>query len=267
MGSGVDPHLYRPTRDDVKRLLEADVVFYSGLHLEGRMERELQAAARGGRPVFAVTDALARDYLHQPAGFEGQYDPHVWMDARAWAVAFGFIADALAAYDPAHADDYRAGAGRYRQELGRLDEYARRAIGSVPEDRRVLVTAHDAFGYFSCAYGIPVAAVQGVSTESEASVNEVNRLVDLLVSRRIPAIFVESSVSEKNMRALVQGAESRGHDIRIGGELYSDAMGVPGTYEGTYVGMIDHNATTIARALGGDAPAGGMQGKLRAADE
>jgi manganese/zinc/iron transport system substrate-binding protein len=251
----------------VKQLLEADVVFYSGLHLEGRMQRELEGAARGGKPVFAVTDALQRDYLHQPPGFEGQYDPHVWMDARAWAVAADYIADALAAYDPARADDYRANAEAYRKELSDLHEYARDVIGSVPEERRVLVTAHDAFGYFSCAYGIPVAAVQGVSTESEASVNEVNQLVDLLVTRKIPAIFVESSVSEKNMRALVNGAESRGHQVEIGGELYSDAMGAAETYEGTYVGMIDHNATTIARALGGEAPAGGMQGKLAGADD
>ena len=175
-----------------------------------------------------------------------------------------FLAESLAKLDPPHADEYRQRATAYRAELTRLDEYARRSIASIPPAQRVLVTAHDAFGYFSHAYEIDVKSVQGVSTEAEAGVSDVNALVDFLVGRKLPAIFVESSVNAKNIQAVIEGAASRGVTVRVGGELFSDAMGAEGTYEGTYLGMIDHNVTTITRALGGDAPEQGMDGKLGA---
>ncbi|GIW74298.1 MAG: hypothetical protein KatS3mg103_0820 [Phycisphaerales bacterium] len=164
---------------------------------------------------------------------------------------------------PAGRDAYEANARALREQLRALDAYCQRVLHSVPEDRRVLVTAHDAFGYFGRRYGYEVVGIQGLSTESEAGVRDVQRLVDLLVDRRVPAVFVESTVSQRNVQALIAGAAARGHEVAIGGELFSDAMGPADTYEGTYVGMIDHNATTIARALGGQAPAGGMQGRLR----
>ncbi len=262
MGPGVDPHLYKPTRGDVRRLMEADVVFYNGLLLEGKMTDTLVRVATAGRPVHAVTELLDERYLLEPEGFEGHSDPHVWMDPAAWSRAVEVVRDALAELDPAGAATYRANAEAYLAELRELDAYAERVLGSVPEGQRVLVTAHDAFNYFGRRYGFEVVGIQGISTESEAGVRDVERLVDLLVEREIGAVFVESTVSQRNVDALVAGAAARGHAVSIGGELFSDAMGDAGTYEGTYVGMIDHNVTTIARALGGEAPAGGMRGRL-----
>ncbi|MBI4716212.1 MAG: zinc ABC transporter substrate-binding protein [Planctomycetes bacterium] len=264
IGEGVDPHLYKPTRNDVAALMSADVVFYSGLVLEGKMADTLVKVAASGRRVFAVTELLDEKYLLEPPSMAGHYDPHVWMDVQAWRRAVDAVAAALAVFDPPHAEEYRSRAARYGEELDRLDAYVRQVIGSIPEPQRVLITAHDAFNYFGRAYGITVKGIQGISTESEAGLQDINRLVDFIVERQVRAIFVETSVADKNVRALSEGARSRGHEVTIGGTLFSDAMGKPGTYEGTYVGMIDHNATVIARALGGSAPEGGMQGKLSA---
>ena len=261
--AGGDPHLFKPTRGHVKQLHDADVVFYSGLMLEGRMSETFTQLQRSGKGVFAVTESLSKDYLRSPPDFAGHYDPHVWMDVKAWSQCVEHVSESLAKFDSPHADEYRANARAYQAELTKLDDYVRTVIHSIPESQRVLVTAHDAFGYFSRAYGIEVKSVQGVTTEAEAGVLDVNRLVDFLVDRKLPAIFVESSVSAKNMQAVIEGAKSRGVTVHVGGELFSDAMGAEGTYEGTYVGMIDHNATLIARALGGNAPEKGMNGKCR----
>jgi manganese/zinc/iron transport system substrate-binding protein len=184
------------------------------------------------------------------------------MDVQGWMKAVLVVADAMVAFDPTHAEAYRQRAAAYQERLKRLDVYAKTAIASIPDGQRVLVTAHDAFNYMGRAYGIEVMGIQGLSTESEAGLKDINRLVDTLVDRRIPAVFVETSVSDKNVKALIEGAASRGHRVIIGGELFSDAMGPSGTYEGTYEGMIDHNVTVITRALGGSSPAAGMQGKL-----
>lgn len=262
--SGVDPHLFKPTRGDVKQLYDADVIFFSGLLLEGRMSETFEQLRRTGKPVFAVTERLPKGSLRTPPEFADHHDPHAWMDAALWSQCVEHVAESLAKLDPPHADEYRQRATAYRAELTRLDEYARRSIASIPPAQRVLVTAHDAFGYFSHAYEIDVKSVQGVSTEAEAGVSDVNALVDFLVARKLPAIFVESSVNAKNIQAVIEGAASRGVTVRVGGELFSDAMGAEGTYEGTYLGMIDHNVTTITRALGGDAPEQGMDGKLGA---
>lgn len=265
IGEGVDPHLYKPTRGDVAALLSADVVFYSGLMLEGKMSDTLVKVGRNGKPVYAVTELIDESYLLEPPAFAGHFDPHVWMDAGGWMKAVEAVAQSLGEFDPAHAADYQARARAYLAELAKLNAYAREAIGSIPESRRVLVTAHDAFNYFGRAYGIEVRGIQGISTESEAGLEDINRLVDLIVKRGISAVFVETSVADKNVRALVEGARARGQEVVVGGTLFSDAMGPAGTYEGTYIGMIDHNVTTVARALGGAAPEGGMQGKLRRA--
>lgn len=262
IGSGVDPHLFRATRRDVKQLQEADVVFYSGLLLEGRMQDALQQVDRANRPVVAITSSLDKSYLRSPPEFEGHFDPHVWMDVTAWSQCIDVIVETLSKRDPAHADEFQQNARNYQAELEKLDRYVREVVASIPESQRVLVTAHDAFGYFGRAYGIEVRSVQGVTTESEAGVHDVNRLVDFLAERKIPAIFVESSVNEKNIRAVIEGTQSRNVAVRIGAELFSDAMGAEGTYEGTYIGMIDHNATRIARALGGTAPETGLNGRL-----
>jgi len=262
IGSGVDPHLYAPTRSDARQLLEADIVFYNGLLLEGKMADALIRAAAANRRVHAVTELLDEQYLLEPEAFEGHYDPHVWMDPTAWTRAVGVVRDRLIELDPQGADAYERNAAAYQADLERLDAYARGVLATVPEGRRVLVTAHDAFNYFGRRYGFEVVGIQGLSTESEAGVRDIERLVDLLVDRSIAAVFVESTVSERNVRALVDGAAARGHEVSIGGELFSDAMGPTGTYEGTYVGMIDHNVTSIARALRGEAPQGGMDGRL-----
>ena len=264
MEAGGDPHLFKPTSGHAKQLHIADVVFYSGLMLEGRMGETFTQLQRSGKPVFAVTESLDKDYLQSPPHFAGHYDPHVWMDVKAWSLCVEHVAESLAKFDSVNAAEYRTNAAKYRAELAKLDEYVRTVIASIPESQRVLVTAHDAFEYFSRAYGIGVRSVQGVSTEAEAGVRDVNQLVDFLVERKLPAIFVESSVNPKNIQAVIEGAKSRGVTVRVGGELFSDAMGAEGTYEGTYVGMIDHNATLIARALGGTAPVRGMNGNLSA---
>jgi manganese/zinc/iron transport system substrate-binding protein len=262
IGSGVDPHVYSPTRSDVAVLLRSDIIFYSGLLLEGQMTDILVKVSRK-RPVYAVTERLQQEYLIHDNTTD-HHDPHVWMDVSGWIKAVAVVADAMVAFDPVHADAYRNNAAAYQERLHRLDDYAKTVIASIPDNQRVLVTAHDAFNYLSRAYGIEVMGIQGLSTESEAGLKDINRLVSLLVDRQIPAVFVESSVSDKNVKALIEGAGARGHQVIIGGELFSDAMGAAGTYEGTYEGMIDHNVTVITRALGGTAPPAGMRGKLRA---
>lgn len=262
MGAGVDPHLYRPTRDDVAALLAADVIFYNGLNLEGKMGDTLVKIAGQGKPVHAVTELLDQEYLLEPEEFEGHYDPHVWMDPRGWMKAAEVVMEKLIAFDPANAESYRSNGQAYLDAIRAVDAYARGRLATVPQAQRVLVTAHDAFNYFARAYGIEVRGIQGISTDSEAGLQQIESLVNLLVDRKVRAVFTESSVSDKNIRALVDGARARGHDVAVGGELFSDAMGAEGTYEGTYVGMIDHNVTTMVRALGGEAPQRGMSGKL-----
>lgn len=262
IGAGVDPHLYATTRSDMVKLLKADVIFYSGLMLEGRMGDALIKVARRGRPVYPVTELVDESKLIMPDGAEGHPDPHLWMDVKLWIAASQAVEEALAEYDPKNAAVYTKNQGVYAMKLQKLDDYVRRVIATVPEPKRVLVTAHDAFAYFGRAYNMEVMGIQGISTESEAGLRRINELVLSLSKRRVRAVFMEASVSDRNVRALIEGTASMGHVIKVGGELFSDAMGSPGTYEGTYMGMIDHNATVITRALGGEAPAKGFMGKL-----
>ena len=262
IGEGVDPHLYKPTTSDIKALQGADVIFYNGLSLEGKMGDVLIRMGRSGKPVYAVTEEILDQGDYVITDEEKHYDPHVWMDVSGWIRAVDVVASGLSEYDAAGAEIYASNASTFKAKLQQLDAYAKTTIASIPKDRRVLVTAHDAFNYMARAYGLDVRGIQGISTESEAGVKDIEDLVSFLVKRKIPAIFVESSVSDKNVRALAEGARAQGHEVIIGGELFSDAMGLTGTYEGTYIGMIDHNVTTIARALGGEAPAKGLNGKL-----
>jgi manganese/zinc/iron transport system substrate-binding protein len=202
---------------------------------------------------------VEEEYLLEPADQPGHPDPHVWMDVKAWMAATEAVAIALCQADPEGCESYRSHAATYISELAQLDAYVRGVIASIPKGQRVLVTAHDAFNYFGHAYGLEVMGIQGISTDSEAGLADVTGLVDILVERKIPAVFVESSVPDKYVRALIEGAGARGHEVIVGGELYSDAMGNPGTYEGTYIGMIDHNVSTVAKALGGVVPKGGFR--------
>ena len=255
IGEGIDPHLYKPTRGDVIKLSQADVVFYNGLLLEGKMTDVLVGIASKGKLVKAVTEAILveTDYLLEKDDGSAYTDPHVWMDVSGWLRAIPVVAETLAVYDPENAEAYHSKATVYAEQLEALDAYAKVAMSTIPESQRVLVTAHDAFQYFGRAYGIEVRGIQGMSTESEAGVRDLEDLVDFIVERQIPAVFVESSVADKNVRALVEGARARGHSVIIGGSLFSDAMGQAGTYEGTYIGMIDSNVTIITNALGGHA--------------
>ena len=265
MGAGVDPHLYKTTRDDVREIMRGDLIFYSGLMLEGKMIDTLERIGQS-KPVYAVTEQIDADYLLEPDDFAGHYDPHVWMDVSAWGECIEVVAKALSEHDPAHAAEYASAAEAYAAELDELHRYGVERIASIPEDRRLLITSHDAFNYFGRAYQLDVVGVQGLSTDSEAGLQQINRLVDLIVDRGVQAVVVESSVPQKNIESLIDGARSRGHQVAIGGELYSDAMGPNGTYEGTYIGMLDHNMTRVTRALGGEAPEGGLRGQLRSAE-
>jgi len=214
------------------------------------------------RPVVEVARSLPTDLLVAHDDYEDRFDPHIWMDPDLWALAVGRVERALSDLDPEGAEVYAANAATHLAALERLGAYADEVLGTVPPSSRVLVTAHDAFNYFGRAYGFEVVGLQGISTQSEAGLQRVAEVVDLLVAQDVRAVFVESSVPDRSLRALIEGAAARGHDVAIGGELYSDAMGQPGTYEGTWIGMIDHNVTTIARALGGTAPDRGMDGLL-----
>lgn len=263
IGEGVDPHLYKPTRQDVVRLSQADIIFYNGLMLEGKMGDVLVRVARKGKPVYAVTEEILDQGDYVMTNPDDHFDPHVWMDVQGWMKAVEVVRRGFSDFDPDNAAIYEANASAYLKKLELLDAFAREVISSIPESRRVLVTAHDAFGYLGRAYGLDVKGIQGLSTESEAGVQDIERLISFLIEQDIPAVFVETSVADKNVRALVEGARAQGHDLKIGGSLFSDAMGSPGTYEGTYIGMIDHNVSTIARALGGQVPEGGFQSTLR----
>ena len=262
INEGVDPHLFRPTRADIARLLGADILFANGHRLEGRMGDVLARAAANGKPVVMVAESLPRALLRANPDYPDAADPHVWMDPVLWAEAAGSIAAALARLLPESGQVFAANLAALRSRLLALHEYGARVMASIPPRQRLLVTAHDAFGYFAARYGLEVDSIQGLSTESEANLARIEALVRSLVERRIPAVFAESSVPDRAVRALIEGAGARGQRVALGGTLFSDSMGKPGTYEGTYHGMLDHNFTTIARALGGEAPARGMLGRL-----
>ena len=250
MGSGVDPHLYKPSPTDVSRLAKADVIFFSGLHLEGKMVELLDGMAQRGKPTRAVTEKLEHSNDRRLLEVEqGIYDPHVWFDVELWGECTEVVLEVLADFAPEHRDEFAANAKHFLTELAELAEYGRTECEKIPQERRVLVTAHDAFQYFSRAFGIEVRAIQGISTENEAGVRKINELVEFITTRGVKAVFVESSVSDDNIRSLVEGCASRGHEVRIGGELHSDALGPEGTQAGTFTGMVRHNIDTIVSAL------------------
>lgn len=261
MGPGVDPHSYRQTRSDIAAMVRADLVLYSGLDLEAQMV-EFFEDLKKRKAVAAVAENVRLPQRIANPAHPGRFDPHVWMAPEVWKFAVIKVRDELIAALPEDAELIKANAEKYLGRFGDLEGYASRVLATVPEGRRVILTAHDAFNYFGRAFGFEVIGIQGISTESEAGLNRIKSLVDMIVSRGIRAVFIESSVAERNVRALIEGAAARGAKVTIGGELFSDAMGRPGTYEGTYIGMIDHNVTVITRALGGTAPELGMSGSL-----
>ena len=248
MGPGVDPHLYKAREGDVRRLFRADVVFYAGLHLEAKMGEVLEEMGTRTRTV-AVSDAVPRESLLAPPEFQGAFDPHLWFDVALWSHVVEPIRATLTELDPAHAADYQRNADAYRRTLAELDAYVQRQAERVPRGRRVLITAHDAFNYFGRAYGFEVRGLQGISTASEAGTGDVQSLSAFITERRIPAVFVESSIPQRNVEAVQEAVRARGWEVRIGGSLFSDAMGTAGTPEGTYVGMVRHNIDTIVGSL------------------
>ena len=249
MGPGVDPHLYRASESDITRLESADAVFWNGLHLEAGMSGVLERMDDLGVHSIRVTDHIDRDRLLAPPEFEGAYDPHVWFDLDLWSTVVETIRDALIALDPKGASVYLANAAAYTAAIEELDAYVKARTLEVEQRVRVLVTAHDAFNYFANRYDLEVRGLQGISTESEASTADVRELARFLSERGIPAVFIESSVPDQGVQAVIEAAAARGHKVTIGGEIFSDAMGEEGTEEGAYLGMIRHNIDTIVEAL------------------
>ena len=248
MGAGTDPHLYSASARDVDKLRGADIVFYSGLFLEAQMEDILEQMSER-QTVAAVSADIDRAELLPSAKYADEFDPHIWFDVGLWMQATEQVRDTYMAADPANAAGYEANAAAYLAELAALDAYVREQAATVPPEQRVLVTAHDAFNYFGRAYGFEVLGLQGISTASEAGTADVQQLADYIAERRIPAIFVESSVPVRNIEAVQAAVHDRGFDVVIGGRLFSDAMGDAGTPEGTYIGMVRYNIDTIVSAL------------------
>ncbi len=251
MGPGVDPHLYRAVPADVERLAAADMIFYNGLHLEGRMA-DLFEQLSERKPTFAVTHALAdaKDpRLRKPPEFEGYYDPHVWHDPKLWSECVTYVAGVLAKFDPSHRDDYARNRDAYLEKLQEADAYCRQQLETIPERRRVLVSAHDAFNYFCNAYGLEPMPLKGVSTEDEVTIGRMDDVVELLVERKIKAVFVESAAAPQIVRALIEPCRREGHEVHIGGELYADAMGPAESGADNYLGMIKANVDTVVSAL------------------
>ncbi|WP_249598374.1 metal ABC transporter solute-binding protein, Zn/Mn family [Peribacillus frigoritolerans] len=246
MGPGVDPHLYKATQGDVKTLDSADMIFYNGLHLEGKMTDIFEMMSKD-KPTIAVTEDFKENQLRKVGASD--HDPHVWFDVKLWIVAAEAVKKELIAKDPDNEAEYRENYEEYVVQLEELDKYVHEEIDKVPEDQRVLVTAHDAFGYYGQSYGLDVRGLQGINTLSEYGSKDVTDMRNYLVENKIKAIFIESSVPRKAIEAVIQGAGKQGHKVEIGGELFSDAMGERGTEEGTYIGMVRHNTDTIVRAL------------------
>jgi len=251
MGSGIDPHLYRPTASDVERLVGADAIFYNGLHLEGRMaDKFVQLASK--KATYAVTEGILSrkdKRLREPPEFEGLHDPHVWHDVALWAECAHDVAAMLGKFDPKQAAEYDNNAHAYTGELAELHKHCQAEIAKIPESRRVLVTAHDAFGYFGAAYGIEVAALKGISSEEEKDIQHQDEIQALLIERKIPAVFVESAIAHRTVDSLIETCKAAGWEVASGGELYADALGEADGDASTYTGMIRHNVHAIVEAL------------------
>lgn len=248
MGPGVDPHLFKASERTLRTMEQADIVFYNGLRLEGRLDFVLQEMGKR-QPVWFVSQEIPEDRLLASAAYENQHDPHIWFDVSLWTMAAQSTITGLQQLDPASADLYATNGAAFVAELAALESWVFAQIEQVPAEQRVLITAHDAFGYFGVRYGFEVRGIQGANTAAEAGAGDLQDLADFIAERRIPAIFVESSVPQRTVEALREAVRSRGFDVRIGGQLFSDAMGSKGTPEGTYLGMVRHNVNTIVNAL------------------
>lgn len=250
MGPGVDPHLYKATQGDLTELRKADIIVYNGLHLEGKMQEIFTELAKT-KKVFAVSDGIDENKLRNVAVVSGTatHDPHIWFDVLLWSQGIQYIGNKISETDAKNSETYKNNTQAYIEKLKTLDAEVREKINTIPAENRILITSHDAFGYFGNAYGIEVKGLQGISTAAEFGLKDITDMVDLIIADKIKAVFVESSVSEKSIRAVAEGCKEKGHAIKIGGTLYSDAMGAANTPDGTYTGMVTHNVNTITEAL------------------
>jgi manganese/zinc/iron transport system substrate-binding protein len=248
MGAGVDPHLYKATQGDLVQLNRADVIVYNGLHLEGKMTEIFEKLSKRKR-ILSAAEGIQESHLINNSDFKGAYDPHLWFDIEMWSLAAEHLSKELMAIENIDNQKLIQKKQAYLNELKALNQWVKTSISSIPQNQRVLITAHDAFAYFGRAYGIEVRGLQGISTVSEYGLRDVSNLVKFITNRKIKAVFVESSVSARSIEAVVKGCEARGHDVRIGGTLYSDAMGEKGSDAGTYIGMVKHNVNTIVENL------------------
>lgn len=249
MGSGVDPHLYKASEGDVSKLTNADIIFYNGLHLEGKLVEVFEKMASQTKTPIALAETLDKSKLIGSEYFASNYDPHVWFDIDFFKHFTNKVADVLSEQDPKNAEKYRENEKRYLADLNKLKEDVQGVVDALPSEKRILVTAHDAFNYFGEAYSFKVIGLQGLSTATEAGVQDVQKLASFIIEYNVKAIFVESSVPKRTIEALQEAVKSKDHDVKIGGTLYSDALGSAGTLEGTYIGMYRYNIKTIVGAL------------------
>lgn len=249
MGSGVDPHLYKASEGDVSKLFHADVVFYNGLHLEGKLVEVFEKMQSQNKTTIAVAQAIDKKGLIGSDYFASNYDPHIWFNISYWKQATKFVVNKLKELDPKNAEAFEENGITFLAELDMLEDEVAMVVNTLPQEQRILVTAHDAFNYFGQAYNFQVVGLQGLSTATEAGVQDVQKLAGFIIENKIKAIFVESSVPRRTIEALQAAVQSKGHKVAIGGTLYSDALGNAGTVEGTYVGMFKYNVNTIVNAL------------------
>ncbi|MDO8494290.1 MAG: zinc ABC transporter substrate-binding protein [Deltaproteobacteria bacterium] len=249
MGAGVDPHLYKATASDITKLDSADIIFYNGLNLEGKMGDIFVRISRKNPNVIAVTEEVDHARILEPPAFQGHYDPHVWFDVELWQEAAKRVLKGLEEFDAAGAQSYRKNFEVYQLKLKELHQWSLKKSSELPKEKRILVTSHDAYNYFGRAYGFQVVGLQGISTVTQAGLADIARMVDFIIQSKVKAIFIETSVSPKAIERVQADAKGRGWDVKIGGELFSDAMGAAETPEGTYVGMLKHNMSTITEHL------------------
>lgn len=249
MGSGVDPHLYKASEGDVSKLVNADVIFYNGLHLEGKLVEVFEKMKHQHINTIAVGESLDKNTLIGSDYFASNYDPHIWFSVKNWKIITTFVTHKLAEIDPKNAEAFKANGKTYLTKLDELENKLKNTIASLPKEKRILVTAHDAFSYFGKAYDFDVVGLQGLSTATEAGVQDVQKLANFIIEKKVKAIFVESSVPKRTIEALQAAVKSKNHEVAIGGTLFSDALGNTGTKEGSYIGMFTYNVNTIINAL------------------
>jgi manganese/zinc/iron transport system substrate-binding protein len=249
MGSGVDPHLYKASEGDVTKLVNADIIFYNGLHLEGKLVEVFEKMGSASKTPIALAEVLDKSTLIGSDYFASNYDPHVWFDITYYKQFAEKVTSVLSEKNPENASYFDSNKLKYLTKLEQLQTVIKAKIETLPQEKRILVTAHDAFNYFGKAYDFEVVGLQGLSTATEAGVQDVQKLATFIIAKKIKAIFVESSVPKRTIEALQEAVKSKGHNVEIGGTLYSDALGNAGTVEGTYIGMFDYNVNTIVNAL------------------